>query len=70
MTNRDTLVSTVAFIVAILGSVALMVKAGSAVIRYLLLKIYHGFFPHTNSKLKMNDHEQSGNATGPGTTGR
>ncbi|PZR25556.1 MAG: hypothetical protein DI535_17880 [Citrobacter freundii] len=61
MINRDTLVSTVAFIVAILGSVALVVKAGAAGIRYLFLKLYHGLFPHTHSKIKMNNHEQSGN---------
>lgn len=50
MVNRDTFVTVVAFIAAIFATIALIARLGAAVMRRLLLKLYHVLFPNNNSK--------------------
>jgi|GEM_PF-1799813 hypothetical protein len=45
MTGKQTIINLLAFVIAIFGSIAVLVKAGSYAIRYLLIKLYKLMFP-------------------------
>ncbi|WP_303893410.1 hypothetical protein [Terrimonas ferruginea] len=48
MTDRETIINVLAFVITIFGFVAVVVKAGSNAIRYLLIKLYKLMFPNKN----------------------
>jgi len=45
MTGKQTIINLLAFVIAIFGFIAVVVKAGSNAIRYLLIRLYKLMFP-------------------------